>query len=233
MPGVERVPTAAQGYDDLPPGSMRALAVMSHIMHGYQGTILRWARERGPSITPAGARFMIGRSGRLVQHVGVYDAAWHAGHVAAPTWALYRPGTNPNRCTVGIEHEGFSVPPPYPYDYLYDQQRPWPQPMVEASIAVHRWLMGELALEPAPDTVIGHCMTDSVTRADDPGAAWPRERVIQSLGGTPARPEPLTLGHARWAELGLALGGYMGRGTRPLRFDGPFELHELRICSES
>lgn len=189
MPGVERVPTVAFGYADMPPASMRAVAVMSHIMQGYQRTNLAWARER-PYATPKSAHFTIGRDGRIVQHVGITDPSWTAGYVNRPTWPRYRPGTNPNRYLVHIEHEGFSVPPGYGYDYVYDDRRPWPEAMVEASARVQLWVLAELGLEASRATVIGHFETDSVNCANDPGPAWPRGAILAALvQPVPAGPE--------------------------------------------
>jgi N-acetyl-anhydromuramyl-L-alanine amidase AmpD len=184
MPGVARVPTAAFGYAGMPRGSMRPIAAMSHVMQGYQRTMIAWARER-PFATPKSAHFTIGRSGRIVQHVGIYDPSWTAGHVERPAWPLYRPRSNPNRYLVHIEHEGFSAPPGYGYDYVYDERGPWPEALVEASIRVQRWALAELGLEASRNTVIGHFETDSVNRALDPGPAWPRERILEALAPAP------------------------------------------------
>lgn len=245
MPGAERIESAAfGGYDGLLAGAMQPIAVVNHIMQGYQSTMIEWARQRPASgetldqaiaagrVVPKSAHITIGRGGRVVQHVGVRDAAWHAGGINAPSWGPARSGTNPNRYTIGIEHEGFSVSPPYPFDYVYSAANPWPREMVEASIAVHRWLLGELGITAGPETVIGHNRIDSVTRAFDPGPQWPRERVIAALSGrsVAALPPPLSPADPRWPEIGLALYGMLGRGTRPLSYDGDWELHELRIA---
>ncbi len=159
---------------------MRARGVMSHIMQGYQSTMLEWARER-PPCTQKSVHFTIGREGRIAQHVAIDDACWGAGDVRNPSWALYD-GTNPNRCLVQIEHEGFSVPPSHGYDFAYDTDGvSWPEPMVEASIRVHRRVFEQLGLTPSRDTVIGHFETNSVDRAHDPGSSWPRDRIIVTL----------------------------------------------------
>ncbi len=46
MPSVDHVPTAAYGYPELPRGSLRARGVMSHIMQGYQSTMIEWGGGR-------------------------------------------------------------------------------------------------------------------------------------------------------------------------------------------
>ena len=107
MPGVERIPTAAVG------GKITPRGVMSHVMQGWQATMIRWARER-PRVTRKSAHFTIGRDGRVVQHVPIRRQAWHAGRLdrdAPPRWSLLPAGANPNDYAIGIEHEGFSGEP--------------------------------------------------------------------------------------------------------------------------
>ena len=164
MPGVERIETAAMG------GAITPRGVMSHVMQGWQATMIRWARER-PRVTPRSAHFTIGRDGRIVQHVPIRRQAWHAGRLdpgAPPRWSLLPSGANPNDYAVGIEHEGFSG-------------EPWPERQLEATIRVHRWLFAELGLVPSGETVIGHCMTAPASRAADPGPTWPHERILDAL----------------------------------------------------
>jgi N-acetyl-anhydromuramyl-L-alanine amidase AmpD len=212
MPGVEHIPTPTYGYTDVSPGTMKPVAVVNHIMAGYQRTMISWAELGNGQVS---AHFTIGRTGRIVQHVSVYDPAYHAGRLdrdgkdrpVQPTWPRYRPGSNPNKYTVGIEHEGFSTVPNYGYDYLYDDAHPWPDEMIEASIDVHRWILGELGLQPNDLTVIGHNEIAPLSRAQDPGKQWPRRRLISALMASgPAEPSgpteleplspPLAMQHA-------------------------------------
>ena len=165
MPGVEHIETAALG------GAITPRGVMSHVMQGWQSTMVRWARER-PRVTRKSAHFTIGKQGRIVQHVPIRRQAWHAGRLdpgAPPVWPLLPAGASPNDYAIGIEHEGFSG-------------EPWPEPQALATIRVHRWLFAELGLEPSEDTVIGHYMTAPASRAADPGPGWPRARILDALG---------------------------------------------------
>lgn len=212
MPSVERVETAAVG------GPIKPRGVMSHIMQGWQATMIRWARER-PRLTPKSAHFTIGRDGRVVQHVPVRRRAWHAGRLdrdAPPRWSLLPPGANPNDHAVGIEHEGFSG-------------EPWPDPQVRATIEVHRWLFAELGLAPSGDTVIGHFMTAPASRAADPGPAWPRSRILDALHEAtgPDHAAPLL---ARGDYDRAALRAYLGvrRHTYSLREDERWQYIEIR-----
>src|SRR5688572_451815 len=113
MDGVEHVPSAAiGGYPAVPNGQMWPKQIVNHIMQGYQNTMVLWAKER-PPVNRKSAHFTVGRNGRVVQHVSIWTPAWH---VAWEDWNVH---------SIGIEHEGFSVDPGYPYDYLYTVARPW------------------------------------------------------------------------------------------------------------
>jgi len=202
MPGVEHVLSAALGGYGVVDGGMRPLAVMSHVMQGFQRTMVDWAQER-PAQTKKSAHFTIGRDGRIVQHVPITTPAWHAGRLdpgVSPTWRLLPPGQNPSAHTVGIEHEGFSAPAFNDSgqridDFVYSVQRPWPEPMIEATIRVHQWLFEELGLVASVDTVIGHHETAPHSRAQDPGPLWPRSRILAALfaeGPTPEDEETLS-----------------------------------------
>ena len=132
MPGVVKIETLNFGYSDVKPGSVRPIAIVSHVAQGYIRTLDDWAR-RGVNISP---QFGITRKGEIHQYVSIFDAAYHAGRLdpgVDPTWALYRPGVNPNKYTVGMEFEGFSMIPTYGYDYIYTLDRPWPAGVVNAS----------------------------------------------------------------------------------------------------
>jgi N-acetyl-anhydromuramyl-L-alanine amidase AmpD len=218
MPGVERIPTPTYGYADMPPGSMQPMAVIDHIAQGYITTLDRWAREGSGQVS---AHFGIARTGRIVQYVSIFDPAYHAGRLdydrqgrfVPPTWPGYVPGSNPNRYTVGIEHEGFSTPPNYGYDYIYDAAHPWPDAMVEASIQVHRWILEQADITPAELTVIGHHELAPMSRANDPGVQWPRKRIMAALGRPEPEPlsPPLTMTRAVHLMTDAFIPGYLAR----------------------
>lgn len=215
MPGIERIETAAQG-----PNTIKPVAVVNHIMQGYQNTMLMWARER-PYIRAKSAHFTINRKGRIVQHVAIDKQAWHSGNVQDHTWKLLRDGVNPNEYTIGIEHEGFSVDPiSYGYDYLYGSSRPWPKLMVEASIEVHKWCCDTFNINPNRDTIIGHRAIDTVNRKYDPGWQWPQQRIIDELLANNL-PPPINKSRAYWQVA-------MGR-AKPIRVEGKYGIYELKV----
>ena len=177
MPDIDHIGTTMYGYTDVPPETMKPIAVINHIMQGYARTMIDWATNNN---VQKSAHFIIDREGNITQTVSIYSPAWHAGRTAKESWKSF-PGGNPNKYTVGIEHEGFSVDPGYGYDYIYDGS--WPEAMMDASAKVHKWILGELGLEANDQTVIGHFETDAVSRANDPGPQWSREDLLSRING--------------------------------------------------
>ena len=178
MPDVDHIGTTMYGYTDVPPDTMEPIAVINHIMQGYARTMIEWAETNS---VQKSAHFIVDREGNITQTVSIYSPAWHAGRTAKTTWKSF-PGGNPNKYTVGIEHEGFSVDPGYGYDYIYDGS--WPEAMMDASAKVHKWILGELSLDANDQTVIGHFETDAVSRANDPGPQWSREDLLSRITGS-------------------------------------------------
>ncbi len=175
MPDIDHIGTTMYGYTDVPPETMKPIAVINHIMQGYARTMIDWATNNS---VQKSAHFIIDREGNITQTVSIYSPAWHAGRTAKESWKSF-PGGNPNKYTVGIEHEGFSVDPGYGYDYIYDGS--WPEAMMDASAKVHKWILGELSLDANDQTVIGHFETDAVSRANDPGPQWSREDLLSRI----------------------------------------------------
>ncbi len=177
MPGVEVYKTAAYGDPRIPAVGMWPKQVVSHVMQGFQSTMIDWSMQR-PPIVRASAHFTIGRDGRICQHVSIWDPAWH---VAWDGWNLH---------SIGIEHEGFSVPPGYGYDYVYSDAQPWPEAMIKATIQVHQWVMEAIrvydpSVVPGEATILTHALTGQPDRVYDPGDAFMRQvrpRILESFG---------------------------------------------------
>ena len=139
--------------------------------------MIEWANTNS---VQKSAHFVIDRAGNITQTVSIYSPAWHAGRVVSHTWPAY-PGGNPNKYSIGLEHEGFSVDPGYGYDFIYDDE--WPEAMLAASVKVHQWIAGELGITLDALNVIGHNETDSVSRANDPGPAWSKTQLLAMING--------------------------------------------------
>ena len=83
-------------------------AIVIHIMQGQLSDTDSWFATTKSQVS---AHYGIGLLGEVHQYVQEGDSAWHAGRVNSATWALIRPGINPNFYTIGIEHEGQSGAP--------------------------------------------------------------------------------------------------------------------------
>lgn len=64
------------------------------VIHVAEGTLLGTAAWFANPAARVSAHYTVGVGGRVLQHVGESDTAWHAGNAAA------------NRQSIGIEHEG-------------------------------------------------------------------------------------------------------------------------------
>lgn len=144
-------------------------AVVIHIAQGgFQGSI-EHMRNNGKS-----SHFIVAKSGQVAQMVEIQDSAWANGLTydrrklvwicphgkeVKPTWRSIRPGYNPNRETISIEHEGLS-----------GQLAPAQQ--LEATIDLLCWL-GQQYPELTPfvvgTTLIGHADLDPIDKKGCPG----------------------------------------------------------------
>lgn len=163
MPDVEYVPTAAFGHPDIASGNMWPKQIVHHVMQGYQITMIQWAMQR-PPLVRVSAHFTVSRTGRIVQHLSIWDPAWH---VAWGDW---------NAHSVAIEQEGFSIAAPVGA-YAYSAENPWPEPMIQAVIRINQWVFEAIrtydqTVIPGPDTVYTHARTGQPDRAHDPGQLW-------------------------------------------------------------
>lgn len=81
----------------------RPEAIVIHIMAGSLAGTDAWFQNPASGVS---THYGIGKNGEIHQYVREEDTAFHAGTVDRPTWALIKPGVNPNLYTIGLEHEG-------------------------------------------------------------------------------------------------------------------------------
>lgn len=139
-------------------------AIVNHITAGAFPGCLSWMQNPGAE---ASAHYLVTKDVRIFQLVNDEDTAWHAGGVNKPSWSLYD-GTNPNRYTIGIEHEG------QPGDELTEEQ-------YQATLWLHRQLITKWGIPVDPDHIIGHYRIDSVNRPNCPGHGFPWDRLFSDL----------------------------------------------------
>lgn len=196
MPGIEHIPIrwALPSWIRRREGTMVPLAIVDHIMQGYQSTVVDWASNGQRKII---AHFSIGRQGRTAQHLSVFTPGIHASAVINPLArvALSRgaPVSGANTYTIGKEHEGCSEPPrgyTVPGSMIWSRTNPWPDAMVESSLAIDRWCFANVPSlgVPSRDSIIGHYEIDARNRPNDPATAgdravWPVARKLAALGG--------------------------------------------------
>jgi len=142
------------------------VAIVNHTSSGSFPGCLDWLQDPSSKVS---AHYIVTKTGRIIQLVKEGDAAYHAGIVNTPHWELYD-GTNPNRYTIGIEHEGDSGVP------LTDEQ-------YQATLFLHRELTAKYGIPIDTDHIIGHYRIDSVNRPDCPGSAFPWDRLLNDLKG--------------------------------------------------
>ena len=145
-------------------GGQKIIAIVNHITAGAFPGCLSWLCSPAAQ---AGAHYLVTRTGSVYQMVREADTAWHAGIVKNPTWKLYS-GVNPNRVTIGIEHECISG------GELTEAQ-------FQATLRLQRELCAKYAIPADRDHIIGHCEINPVDRPDCPGKDFPWARLMHDL----------------------------------------------------
>jgi len=141
------------------------IAIVDHITSGDFPGCLEWLQN---PVSKASAHYLITRSGRIIQLVKEGNAAYDVGVVNNPHWSLYD-GTNPNRYTIGIEHEG--------YDGSLTEEQ------YQATLFLHRELTNKYNIPIDDEHIIGHYRIDSVDRPNCPGPNFPWNRLFNDLKG--------------------------------------------------
>lgn len=91
-------------------GAMRPDLIVIHVTEGSAASVRDWFAS---PIAEVSAHYMVCRDGSVDRFVREEDTAWHAGRVFEPTARLVkeRPGLNPNKYSIGVEHEGTGTTP--------------------------------------------------------------------------------------------------------------------------
>lgn len=86
-------------------GGQKIDAIVMHVVEGSMAGMRSWFKNPDAKVS---AHYGISRKGEIEQYVAESDTAWANGRVLRPTSALVlaRQGSNPNRWTISIEHEG-------------------------------------------------------------------------------------------------------------------------------
>ena len=147
----------------------KIIAIVNHITAGAFPGCLNWLCNITSS---ASAHYLITQTGDIYQLVREADTAWHAGIARKPTWRLHD-GSNPNRRTIGIEHECISGG-----ELTEDQY--------QATLRLQRELCAKYDLPIDRNHIIGHYEINPVDRPGCPGEDFPWERLMHDLTRTDA-----------------------------------------------
>lgn len=150
-------------------GGYKIIAIVNHITAGSFPGCLSWLCD---TRAKASAHYMVTRAGEIYQLVKDSDTAWHAGRVDRPTWGkiIKKAGIyiNPNKYTLGIEHEG------QPYQPLTEAQ-------YQATLWLHKLLVKKYNIPVDDDHIIGHYRIYAM-KPNCPGRNFPWERLFDDLG---------------------------------------------------
>ena len=145
-------------------------AIVVHIMEGTLRGTDEWFANPESNVS---AHYGIGQDGGIHQYVAEGDTAWHAGRVERPTWDLLKEGVNPNRYTIGIEHEGHA-------------DTPWSEEMYRTSAALIRDVANRWSIPIDRDHVVGH--REIFAAKTCPGHQVDLERLVRMARDEAAAP---------------------------------------------
>lgn len=145
----------------------RPIAIINHKTAGRYPGCKTWLCN---PVAKVSAHYLITRKGEIIQLVRDEDTAWHAGTVNKPDWPLYD-RTNPNRYTLGIEHE----------DYRGDGELGLTELQFQASLWLHNMLINRWGIPVDTDHIAGHYRIDSVNKSNCPGPYFPWDRLLTML----------------------------------------------------
>lgn len=157
--------------------------IVMHIAEGSIGAIHNWAKSKNN--TGASWHFAVSKTGQIFQYCPEEHAAWHAGlkwkngvpyNARGVKLDINRLGHivrknknfNPNKYTIGIEHEG----------YAGDT---WTQAMYEADSELIIYLCQKHNIPMDRDHIIGHCHIDYIDRPNCPGAGLNWDKLFYIL----------------------------------------------------
>ena len=146
----------------------KIIAICNHITAGKYPGCQSWLCNPNAK---ASSNYIITRTGKIIQLVKDEDTAWANGGVNKPSWILYD-GTNPNRYTISIEHEGYGSNGGD--GNLTEQQ-------YQATLCLHRQLINKWNIPIDRNHIIGHFEIDKINRPNCPGKAFPWDRLMKDL----------------------------------------------------
>ena len=99
--------------------------------------------------TEVSSHYLIAKTGQIFNFVNEKDSAWHCGKIVRPKWKLLKKGVNPNRYTIGIEHEGQNNDPLTLEQIIASSKlisliaKKWNIPLDNQHIIPHNWIRSD------------------------------------------------------------------------------------------
>lgn len=117
-------------------------AIVIHVMDGTLPGTDAWFNNPTSKVS---AHYGIGKTGEVHQYVKEEDQAWHAGVISKPSAKIVKAkgSLNPNRYTIGIEHEGTAT-------------SAWTEEMKRASSSLIREVCNRWGIPIDREHIIGH-----------------------------------------------------------------------------
>jgi len=154
-------------------GGLKPEAIVIHIMEGTLAGTDAWFKNTASQVS---AHYGIGKNGEIHQYVKESDAAWHAGRKSANApfhLVQERPRVNPNKYTIGIEHEGRA-----------DDE--WSSEMYAASAALITDICNRWGIQVDKKFIVGH--RDIYTVKSCPGSKVNINKLIEMARGQVTEP---------------------------------------------
>jgi N-acetyl-anhydromuramyl-L-alanine amidase AmpD len=155
------------------------IAIVDHII---VGSLEGADSEFSNSANQVSAHYGVAKDGRIWQWVSTENAAWSNGYITKPDTSIgwlnqaAKDNVDPNYYTLSIEHEGKSG------DAM-------PEAQYQATLWLHKLLIGMYKIIVDRQHIIGHYQLDSVTRLHCPGNGFPWGRLMQDLTSDPTPPK--------------------------------------------
>jgi N-acetylmuramoyl-L-alanine amidase len=158
----------------------KPISIVNHVVAGSGQSCDNWFRS--PNNEVGSAHYCVWEDGRITQYVGIEHMAWANGLAkdaisrAKSSLVKSKPGINPNKYTVSIEHAGHT-------GKLTEAQ-------FEATVWLHKHIQSEVkkvygVTIPFDRThILGHFEIDPVRKPNCPGPDFPWSKLMKALGGT-------------------------------------------------
>jgi N-acetyl-anhydromuramyl-L-alanine amidase AmpD len=156
-------------------GDYQPVAIVQQMIQGNLETAYQYFnREKGSALVSA--HYGVAKDGRVWQFVREEDIAWANGILQEPDTSLdwiaeiVAGKHNPNQMTISIAYEGKVG------ETLTEAQ-------YEATLALHAQIIRRWDIPADANHIVGHNKFDSLERKDNPGSAFPFQRLLNDLNG--------------------------------------------------